>query len=321
MRIIKNIKYVDLFSGIGGVTESFHQLKKEGILDFNLYKYCEYDDKIAKMFSIIHNEDLSKNLGDITLVNESKLDDFDCIFFGFPCQDISTLGSQKGLFDSNGNKTRSGLFFDAMRIIKEKQPKIAIAENVKALLFKKNESDFNAMEKEINNCGYNLYYKVFTPKDFNIPHSRQRIFMVLIRKDIDDSKYEFPVGIGLHSTVKDFLDVDIKQEYYLNETQIDKYAKNKMRLQKKYSSLNSDIAVCMTTKQGIKSNSQNFIEDELGVRMLTPREMFKLQGFDFTHGDTLINSGYNINNIGFVIGNSLCVSIMKELIKSILKYI
>ena len=312
------IKYLDLFSGIGATHEAFSQLQE---IESRMYKFCEYEDRIAKMYSIIHNVSEQDNLGDITKVNEKELGDFDFVTFGFPCQDISALGNQDGLFDKNGNKTRSGLFFDAMRIIKHKQPKIAIAENVKALLFKKNKEDFNAMENEINKCGYNLYYKVLTPKDFGIPHSRQRVFMVLIRRDIDDLKYEFPKSIGLNSKVVDYLDNDILSDYYLSEHQIEKYAKNEMRLKKKYSSLNSEIAICMTTKQGIKSNPQNFIEDENGVRMFTPREMFKLQGFSKTHADKLINDGYTVKDIGFALGNSLSVVIMKKLIISVQRYL
>ena len=176
------------------------------------------------------------------------------------------------------------------------------------------------MEDEINETGYNLCYKVMTPIKHGVPHSRQRVFMVLIRKDIDDGTYEFPEDETLNVKVSDLLDIDIKEDYYLNETQITNYAKNEMRLKKKYSSLNSDIAICMSTKQGQKSNPQNFIEDENGVRILTPREMFKLQGFDKSHGDTLVENDYPISKIGFVLGNSLSVPIMKKLILSIKKY-
>jgi DNA (cytosine-5)-methyltransferase 1 len=86
------------------------------------------------------------NLGDITKVDEKALPkDIDLCTYGFPCQDISLAGKQKGLFNDDGTQTRSGLFFEALRIIEETQPRVAIAENVKNLVGKKFNAQFQVV--------------------------------------------------------------------------------------------------------------------------------------------------------------------------------
>ena len=101
---MKKIKLLSLFSGIGAFEEA---LKEIGI-DFDLVNYCEFDDKIAKCYSLIHNEPLSKNLGDINKVDETSLPDFDLMTFGFPCQTFSIAGKREGFND----ETRGNLFLD-----------------------------------------------------------------------------------------------------------------------------------------------------------------------------------------------------------------
>ena len=123
------IKYLSLFSGIGAFEKALQNLD----IPYDLIGYCEIDKYAAKAYSLIHKVPESMNLGDITKIDETKLpNDIDLITYGFPCQDISLAGNQKGLIDEEGNKTRSGLFFDALRIIQHTQQQICIAENVKA---------------------------------------------------------------------------------------------------------------------------------------------------------------------------------------------
>lgn len=308
---------------MGATHESFTQLENERRIKGNLLNYCEYEDWIAKMYSVLHNVPLDKNLGDITKVDETKLSDFDLMTYGFPCQDISMLGKQEGFFDSDGNLTRSGLLFEALRIAKYKKPKILIAENVKALVNKNNKDNFNLMINELEEMGYNSYWKVLDAKKHGIPQSRQRVFIVSIRKDLDDNTYEFPKEVELTTMANDYYDSSkyITDDLYLNEHQINMYAKNEMRLRKQYSSLNKDITICQTTKQGQTSNPQNFIEDKKGVRIMTGNECLKLQGFRDGCGHKLIDNGFTTAQIGFVSGNSLCVTIMKKLTLSVEKYI
>lgn len=309
------IKLLSLFSGIGAFEEG---LKNVG-QDFELTNYCEFQPHIAKSYSIIHDEPISKNLGDVTKVDETKLEDFDVMTFGFPCQDLSSLGSQKGFFDEDGEKTRSGLFFDAIRIMKHKRPKVAIIENVRALVSVKMKENFEKMKELISDMGYNFYHAIMNTKDYELPHSRNRFFGVCIRKDVDTNKFKFPEKQPLTTKASDYYDDAsiISEDHYLEEKH-HKYF-NEMRLKKKYSSLNSDVLVCMTTKQGQRSNPQNFVKDERGYRILTAREMFALQGFKKEDADKLLENGITTSQVGYMCGNTISVSTVEHLFRSLIE--
>jgi DNA (cytosine-5)-methyltransferase 1 len=164
------INYLSLFSGIGAFEKALQNID----VVYNLVNYCEIDKYASKSYSLIHGVPESLNLGDITKIDESKLEHVDLITYGFPCQDISLAGKQRGLFDENGNKTRSGLFFDALRIIEATKPKVAIAENVKNLTSKKFTQQFKIVLDSLSAAGYNNYWKVLNSKDFGIPQNRER---------------------------------------------------------------------------------------------------------------------------------------------------
>ena len=122
------LKYISLFSGIGAFEKALFNIG----VPYELINYCEIDKYASKAYSLIHHIPESKNLWDITKVNETALpSDVDLITYGFPCQDISIAGKKQGFVSEDGKKTRSGLFFDALRIIEHCKPKVAIAENVK----------------------------------------------------------------------------------------------------------------------------------------------------------------------------------------------
>lgn len=195
------MKVLSLFSGIGAFEKALNKLN----INYDLVKYCEIDEFASKSYAAIHNVDESMNLGDITKVDTSKLpSDIDLITYGFPCQDISSAGKQKG-FEDNGKVTRSGLFFEALRIIEDTKPKIAIAENVKNLTSEKFSKEFKIVLDSLEQAGYKNYWKVLNAKDYGIPQNRERVFIVSIRKDIDHGKFEFPLGNG-YSDLKNFLD-------------------------------------------------------------------------------------------------------------------
>lgn len=204
------LRVLSLFSGIGAFEKALTNLK----VDFEVVNFCEIDGYAAKSYCAIHNIDPAKNLVDVTKIDTSKLKDIDLITYGFPCQDISSAGHQKGFIDENGNITRSGLFFEALRIIKEVQPKYAIAENVKALTTKKFEKEFNTVKESLNEVGYNNYCKVLNATQFGIPQNRERVFIVSIRKDVDDYSFEFPLGGVLTRCLRDLLETDVEECFY-----------------------------------------------------------------------------------------------------------
>lgn len=309
---MNKLKMLSLFSGIGAFEESLNKLN----INYKLNNYCEFNPVAAKAFSLIHNVTEDLNLGDITKVDETKLEDFDLMTYGFPCQDISALGDMKGFTDEEGNLTRSGLFFEAMRIAKYKKPKYMVAENVRMLASKKFRKDLEAMLKLLDELGYNSYWKVLNSKDYGIPHSRNRIYIVSIRKDVDDSTFEFPEPIHLEKSAHDYHDSFASADHYLRESDM-KYL-SEFRLKKKYSSLNADVIVCQTTKQGNLANPQNFVKDEKGYRIMTSRELLALQGFKKSYADKLLQNGITKEQIGKLSGNSITVDVLEHIFENLL---
>ena len=206
------IKLLSLFSGIG----AFETALRRGGHEYQLVGYCEIDKYAANAYSQIHGVSENYNLVDVTKVNTILMDDVDLITYGFPCQDISAAGKQRGFEDKDGNRTRSGLFFEALRIIEETRPLYAIAENVKALTSKKFEKEFKTVLDSLDGAGYNNYWAVLNAKDYGIPQNRERVFIVSIRKDIDKDGFKFPEKMPLNIRVKDILENNVDEKYYIN---------------------------------------------------------------------------------------------------------
>ena len=212
------MKVLSLFSGIGAFEKALDNMG----VSYELAAYCEIDKYASKSYAAIHGVSESLNLGDITKVGEKALPhDLDLVTYGFPCQDISIAGRQKGLIDEEGKQTRSGLFFEALRIIQETQPRVAIAENVKNLTGAKFRTQFELVLKSLEEAGYNNYWKVLNLKDFGIPQNRERVFIVSIRKDIDNGLFFFPAGFPLTLRMKDLLETEVDEKYYLSEKMVE----------------------------------------------------------------------------------------------------
>ena len=220
---MNSVKFLSLFSGIGSPEKA---LKNLGV-PFELVGFSEIDKYAVKSYCAIHGVDESLNLGDITKVDATQLPkDIDLITYGFPCQDISLAGKQKGLFNEDGSQTRSGLFFEALRIIEATQPKVAIAENVKNLVGKKFKAQFELVLSSLEQAGYNNYWKVLNAKDYGIPQNRERVFIVSIRKDIDNGTFKFPEGFPLELRLKDMLEDEVDEKYYLSDKMLQGFIKH-----------------------------------------------------------------------------------------------
>ena len=213
------IKLLSLFSGIGAFEKALTNLG----VNYEVVNYCEIDKYASKSYSAIHGIPESKNLWDITKVDVFNLPkDIDLLTYGFPCQDISLAGKQKGMFNEDGTLTRSGLFFKALDIIECVKPKIAIAENVKALTSKKFTEEFKIVLDSLEKAGYHNYWQVLNAKDYGMPQNRERVFIVSIRKDIDHYMFEFPKPYILEKRLKDFLEPYVDEKYYLSDDLISK---------------------------------------------------------------------------------------------------
>ena len=209
------IKLLSLFSGIG----AFESALRRGY-QFETVNYCEIDPYASKAYSQIHGISEDFNLHDVRTVNPLLMNNVNLVTYGFPCQDISVAGKQKG-FEHDGERTRSGLFFEALRIIEFLQPEYAICENVKALTSKKFTAEFQTVLSGLSEAGYNNYWKVLNAKDYGIPQNRERVFIVSIRKDIDTGTFTFPEKQELKLRVKDLLEPVVDEKYYLKSQKAD----------------------------------------------------------------------------------------------------
>lgn len=210
------LNVLSLFSGIGAFEKA---LERERVL-FKIMNFCEIDKYASKSYCAIHGVSEQINLRDVSSVNTAELHDVNLITYGFPCQDISVAGRQKGFFDENGNVTRSGLFFAALKIIKDTKPEYAIAENVKALTSKKFTAELATVLDSLEQAGYNNYYKVLNAKDYGVPQNRERVFIVSIRKDVDDGSFCFPKPQPLNICLKDVLEENVDEKFYLSQDKI-----------------------------------------------------------------------------------------------------
>ena len=161
---------------------------------------------------------LANNIGDISRVRSlSYADLWTC---SFPCTDISVAGQMKGLSPDSG--TRSSLLWENIRLLKlakenDNLPKYILIENVKNLVSKKYIKDFNNLLEVLDELGFNSYWKVLNAKDCGVPQNRERVFVISIRKDIDKGKFEFPKPFDTGIRLKDVLDKDVDEKYYLSE--------------------------------------------------------------------------------------------------------
>lgn len=256
------LKVLSLFSGIGAFEKALDNLE----VDYDLVGYCEIDKYASKSYAAIHDVSEDMNFGDITKLDESKLPkDIDFITYGFPCQDISVAGKQKGFHHEDGSLTRSGLFFEALRIIEATKPKIAIAENVKNLTGKKFSEQFKIVLDSLEEAGYNNYWKVLNAKDYGIPQNRERVFIVSIRKDIDHGLFEFPQPFPLEKRLKDMLEDEVDEKFYLSDKTLSFFIENTRKQKEKGNGFRFEptdgniIAKTITTRAGSRMDD-NFIK-------------------------------------------------------------
>lgn len=164
---------------------------------------------------------LTHNLGDITKIEDLPYADFWTV--SFCCQDISIAGKMKGLKPDSG--TRSSLLWDNIRLLSKakennKLPQYIMFENVKNLVSKKFIDDFNDLLDVLDELGFNSYWSVINGKDCGVPQSRERVFVISIRKDIDSGKYTFPEPFDTGIRLKNILEDCVDEKYYISENRM-----------------------------------------------------------------------------------------------------
>lgn len=325
------LNVLSLFSGIGAFEKALENLG----ISYNLVGYCEIDKFASKAYSLLHNVPESMNYGDITKVDEKSIPlPLDLITYGFPCQDISIAGKKQGFFNDKGEKTRSGLFFDALRIIEATKPKIAIAENVKNLTSKSMKPIFDLVLNSLEEAGYNNYWQVMNAVDHGTAQARERVFIVSVRKDIDTG-FVFPKKKPLSKTLGDYLEDDVDEGYYLNFTQLTNIYNWKAQ-QRPLKKILGKKSVCRTlTARGAgeyhsgmiiisedfdtEQNCDNPASYENGhFRILTERESFRLTGFNDQDFDR-VKDYFAKARLYKMAGNSICVTVLEDLLGAIYK--
>lgn len=222
------LNMLSLFSGIGAFEKALENIG----IKINLKNFCEIDKYASQAYCAIHKVDKKLNLNDITEIDIEKLptSGIDIITHGSPCQDFSMVGLQAG--GDIGTGTRSSLMWNSVAIIKHVKPKFVVWENVKNVLSKKHKHNFEKYLKSLEDIGYNNYYQVLNAKDYGIPQNRERIFVISIKKDIDKGNFKFPEKQTLQLKLKDLLDDEVDEKFYLKDSQIERI-KNSTFMQEK----------------------------------------------------------------------------------------
>ncbi len=288
---ISTLKFIDLFAGIGGIRLGFEQAFGNEIKTVFV---SEIDAKAQETYKANFGTDVSI-AGDITQIPAESVPEFDICLAGFPCQAFSVAGKRLGFED-----TRGTLFYDVARICKEHKPKVIFCENVKGLLKHDKGKTYQVIKNTFEELGYTLYEKVLNSRNFGVPQQRERIYIVAFRNDIDSSDFEFPKYTDSSKRLRDIIEeTPVDGKYYLSEQYLNCLIEHRRRHEEKghgfgYEVLSWD-GVSNTLVCGGSGREKNLIIDERqkdfsnvknkgkindkGLRVLTPREMARLQGF------------------------------------------
>ena len=207
-----------------------------------MVNFCEFDKYATRSYCAIHGTDEALNLGDITKVDETAIPSFNMICGGSPCQDFSNAGNRKGAVwtcrkcrhqynplqvhyskrdqcekcgSSDIDKTRSSLLVEWLRIIRGTRPIWGIYENVKNIVGKQFRDTFQLFEEELQEYGYNTYWSVLNAKNYGIPQSRERVYLILIQREADNGRFHFPEPLNRIVRLKDILEDEVEEKYYL----------------------------------------------------------------------------------------------------------
>lgn len=208
---MNKLKVVTLCSGYDSQCMALDRLG----IDYDLVAWSEIDKYAIKAHNAVYPEYADRNLGDMTKIDWSAQPfDIDILTYSTPCQSVSNAGKQEGI--TEGSNTASSILWATRNVIIEKRPKYLLMENVKALVQSKFIKQFNQWQLELESYGYTNYAKVLNAKDYGIPQNRERIFMVSIRNDVN-KKFVFPKPFKLEKRLKDILESDVDEKYYLSD--------------------------------------------------------------------------------------------------------
>lgn len=203
------MRVLELFSGYGSQALALENLGIEFTSDIS-----EIDKYAIQAYNQLHGD--THNWGDITKIDEKQLPYYDLITYSSPCQDFSVAGLGRG--GDMGSGTRSSLLWECERIIRAVKPKYLLMENVKNLVGDKHKHNFIRWLRVLEMMGYQNFWKVLNAKDYGVPQNRERVFVVSI---LGCRQYLFPNPVKLEKRLKDILEPEVEEKYYINDKVVD----------------------------------------------------------------------------------------------------
>jgi len=261
----------------------------------------EFDKKTINSYNLIHNTNFQPI--DITTLDEKILPDCDMICYSPPCQAFSNVGRQLGFNDKRGI-----LFFDALRIIKEKMPKYCIMENVKGLTQKKFQNEFKEILNGLTEAGYVNYKQILNAKNHGIPQNRERIFIISVRKDINNNSFKFPEEFDNGIRLRDLLEEEVDEKYYICQDKTEKLIEQLK--EKEFSN-----TIRSGGRGSLDRHQWDLVCVNNKIRKLTPLECIRLMGFDDQDYYILKENGISNSQIYKMAGNSIVVNVLEEIFK------
>ena len=282
---MERLKVASLFCGCGGtyvgLLGNFNFLGRNYTANEMEIVYAnDIDDNACNLFEL--NFGIKPDNRDIREVQSEELPDFDILTGGFPCQSFSIVAQNPkrlGVKDERGK-----LFFEMCRILKEKQPKCFVAENVKGLLTANKGSAFPLIMQEFENSGYDVTYAVLNSADYGVPQKRERVIIVGFRKDLKIN-FDFPEPVISDATnyepLSSVIDKDVDQKYFFSERAVEGMMKKRANMNKGRA---QDVTKpCNTVGAHLAKVSLNSTDpvllDNGKYRRFTPREVARIQSF------------------------------------------
>ncbi len=278
----KKVRFIDLFAWIGWIRIAFENAGFQCIFSNDFDKACKLT--FDYNFAWVLDNDHSMVLGDMRNIPSQSIPDFEILTWWFPCQPFSIAGYKKWFHDN----WRWDLFFDIIRILKDKKPKAFLLENVKNL---KNHDKWNTLKiiyNELEKLGYHITDKVLNSMEYgNVPQTRERIYIVWFIDEKVFKKFQFPEKIKLTKTIHDCLEKVVDQKYYYNNKSLYEKIKDEIvkedtiyQWRRQYVRENKSKACpTLTANMGTGWHNVPLIKDSKGIRKLTPRECANFQWF------------------------------------------
>lgn len=302
---------IRVFTAFSGYDSQCMALDRIGI-DYDLVGWSEIDKYAIAAHNAVYPQYAERNYGDIANIDWSQVPDFDLFTYSSPCQDFSTAGLQRG--GERGSGTRSSLLWECERAIRAKHPKYLVFENVSALVSKKFIRLFNEWQLLLERMGYTNFTQVLNAKDYGVPQNRERVFMVSIRDC--EQPYYFPKPVTLTKRIKDVLEDNVPEEYYLSDRMID-YVYSEGGKNGDYKPAigvqdGNKPALALTANYHKTPRQGNYIKQQYGIRKLTHKECFRLMGVADTDSDKIM-SVLSRSRCYQVAGNSIVVDVLADI--------